>query len=100
MHVLFMQAITMGPSTEMIQAQVLAVAQSVLGSAPDVQQPLMAAGLDSLGAVELRNSLQTRFSLQDLPATLIFDHPSVSAISAYLTGEYSAPPKSKCLHLQ
>ena len=94
-----MQATTMGPSTEIIQAQVLAVAQSVLGSAPDLDQPLMAAGLDSLGAVELRNSLQTRFALQDLPATLIFDHPSVSAISANLTGYNSPPPGFNCLHL-
>jgi hypothetical protein len=49
----------------------------------------MAAGLDSLGAVELRNGLEARFGLQ-LPGTLVFDHPSVAALSGYLHARVSA----------
>lgn len=45
--------------------------------------PLMDSGLDSLGAVEFRSSLEARLSVQ-LPPTLVFDYPSLSAIAGYL----------------
>lgn len=60
--------------------QVLSVvrtlAQEATGAdvAPDV--PLMSAGLDSLAAVELRNSVGRRFGVT-LPATVAFDHPTL-----------------------
>ena len=43
----------------------------------------MEAALDSLGAVELRNALSQNFDIE-LPATLAFDHPSISAITTYI----------------
>lgn len=43
----------------------------------------MDSGLDSLGAVEFRSSLEAKMSLA-LPPTLVFDYPSVSAIVGYL----------------
>lgn len=46
-------------------------------------QPLMEAGLDSLSAVELRNTLGAHFKIE-VPATLTFDYPSVSALAAFL----------------
>lgn len=46
-------------------------------------QPLMEAGLDSLGAVELRNALSAKFGLE-LPATVTLDFPSVAALAAHL----------------
>ena len=43
----------------------------------------MEAGLDSLGAVELRNALNSRLAV-DLPATLILDYPTISSLAENL----------------
>jgi SAM-dependent methyltransferase/acyl carrier protein len=51
----------------------------------DVQKPLNELGLDSLMAVELRNALGSGLGLaKTLPATLVFDHPTIADLSDYL----------------
>lgn len=48
----------------------------------------MSAGLDSLAAVELRNTLQSRFSI-NVPATATFDYPTATALARFIGNQLS-----------
>jgi acyl transferase domain-containing protein/NAD(P)-dependent dehydrogenase (short-subunit alcohol dehydrogenase family)/SAM-dependent methyltransferase/acyl carrier protein len=50
----------------------------------DPNQPLNELGLDSLMAVDLRNKLGSLVN-QSLPATLLFEYPTINAITNYLS---------------
>lgn len=77
------------PTAEAVGAQVAAAVAAVLGGPVAPTASLMEAGLDSLGAVELRNSLSKQLGLE-LPATLTFDYPTPTAISTFIA-EQLAP---------
>lgn len=53
------------------------------GNVVSADEPLMAAGLDSLGSVEFVNVLSRHLQLS-LPATLIFDHPTATAVAQHI----------------
>ena len=64
-------------------AQINDTVTAVMGTSVGAEEPLMDAGIDSLGAVELRNSLATAVGA-DLPGTLVFDYPSISSLCGFL----------------
>ncbi len=74
---------TSSVSPAALLSELQGMAASVLGAEVSATQPLMEAGLDSLAAVELRNSISARFQLE-LPATLVFDHPTIAALASFL----------------
>ncbi|CAK9055123.1 unnamed protein product [Durusdinium trenchii] len=77
-------------SADQVQSMVLAVAGEVTGSVVAAQEPLMEAGMDSLSAVEFRNRLSNELPGVKLPNTLIFDYPTVSAISNFAASQVGA----------
>jgi acyl transferase domain-containing protein/thioesterase domain-containing protein/acyl carrier protein len=80
-----------------VRDHVAAVLGHSSGAVIDADQPFTDMGIDSLGAIELRNRLTAAGGVQ-LPATLIFDHPTPAAVAAHLrellaatTAEDAAP---------
>jgi acyl carrier protein len=70
-----------------VQASLRKQAFTVIGLDPattlSAGTPLKEAGLDSLMAVELRNAVSRAIG-QPLPATLLFDHPTLDDLTLYL----------------
>ncbi|KQU73852.1 MULTISPECIES: type I polyketide synthase [unclassified Rhizobacter] len=82
-----LQATPSGRRAAALAAHLTERALQVLGLEPgtpvDPKTPLKDLGLDSLMAVELRNAL-TRSIGRPLSATLLFDYPTVAALTAHL----------------
>eukprot|EP00964_Phaeocystis_antarctica_P041623 scaffold23810_cov87-Phaeocystis_antarctica.AAC.1 len=89
--------------------EVRAVVSEVIGRDVDADTPLLEAGLDSLGAVELRSRLAQRLggdAEAALPETLVFDYPTVRQLEVHVASlvaplqTASAPPPNGPLLMQ
>jgi 3-oxoacyl-(acyl-carrier-protein) synthase/NAD(P)-dependent dehydrogenase (short-subunit alcohol dehydrogenase family) len=72
---------------------VLEMVRRTAGGAVDADAPLMEAGVDSLGAVELRNQLERTIGKSiALSSTLVFDHPTARQVALSILGERASVP--------
>ena len=69
-----------------VRERVMEVLRLAQDEPPARNARLMDLGFDSLMAVQLRNEIGSGLGLdRPLPATLIFDHPTIESLSTYLS---------------
>merc|ERR1712078_459714 len=88
------RALAMVPPEErqqQVQQQLQGMVQELLGRDVDPEEPLMEAGLDSMSAVELHSGVQQTMGVE-LPATLMFDYPSLQAVSGFVSERLEVAP--------
>ncbi|KAH8741697.1 type I fatty acid synthase, partial [Cryptosporidium ryanae] len=75
-------------SDEELVVMIAQIAQQCASSStlPGPDTVLLDLGLDSLGAVEFRNSVLDMTGVK-LPQTLVFENPTISAIATYVRGQ-------------
>jgi hypothetical protein len=78
---------------EFLRAEVAAIlGLDASGPFLDERQPLLRMGMDSLMTVEFRNRLAAALG-RPLSATLVFDHPTISALADFLNED--SPPEEE-----
>ena len=65
-----------------------------MGKPVGSNEPLMASGLDSLAAIEFKNSVSTQFGVV-LPATLAFDYPTLEVLAGFVASSRKSSRQEK-----
>ena len=78
-----------------VLATVLETLKDIVGEEPPAEQPLLSAGLDSLAAVELRNTLSRCGALQD-PETAAQTSPNFMSRIRFVLVFCLAPCRDVC----
>merc|ERR1719277_2750306 len=75
-----------GVDAQIVKSKILELAGQIIGETDDIEldTPLMEAGLTSNSAGLLRDELSKDLPGLSLPATLIFDYPSITSISDFV----------------
>jgi acyl carrier protein len=81
---------------ELVASHVAMVLGHSSAEAIDSQRTFQELGFDSLSAVELRNRLAQASGIK-LPATLIFDHPTPSAVGKLLRSRVARDPTTRSM---
>jgi acyl carrier protein len=74
------------PNTQAIETWLTERVSALVGVAPnelDTAQPFAAFGLDSIAAVGLSGELEDWLDVE-LPATLLWDYPTIATLAQYL----------------
>ncbi|HUC04984.1 MAG TPA: phosphopantetheine-binding protein, partial [Acidimicrobiales bacterium] len=74
-----------------VRAQVATVLGHASSADVEVERAFKELGFDSLGAVELRNRLESATGLR-LPSTVAFDYPNVIALARHVGAQASGSP--------
>jgi hypothetical protein len=77
-----------GVVADFVQAEVARTLGTSAGRAIDSQQGLFQLGMDSLMAVDLKGRLEAGIG-RGLPSTVVFNHPTIDALTDFLLGELS-----------
>ncbi|KAF8821373.1 putative type I fatty acid synthase, partial [Cardiosporidium cionae] len=82
---LLLKSISRTDRYSVVSSTVLELTSAALGtsSAPLMNAPLQELGIDSIGAVDLRNAISSRLGVK-LPATAMFDYPTLNALIEFI----------------